>query len=107
MYKRVKKEKRKGMGGWEKIADRTIAKQKKWPNGIEDPLEGPCAESAMEKLPPREGRSGCDLRLLVMLPSPIITKPSLGQAQNNNLASLVGGGKIGRRVFRINLETQS
>ena len=29
MYKRVKKEKRKGMGGWEKIADRTIANQKK------------------------------------------------------------------------------
>ena len=42
-----------------------------------------------------EGKAGRDLRLLVMLPSPIITKPSLGQAQNNNLASLVGGGKVG------------
>ena len=52
------------MGGWEKIADRTIdrtiAKQKKWPNGIEDPLGGPCAESAMEKLPP--GRRQIRLR---------------------------------------------
>ena len=42
---------KKGVGGWEILADRASANQKKWSNGIKVPLRGPRPENSDGKTP--------------------------------------------------------